>query len=85
MLSRGDHRLVPVEPWVANRLCTLQTVTGQDVERLDCPDERRESVLRHWRDEKRWGPLESRVHQPTVRVDDLSTARRHVDSTPASA
>ena len=37
MLSRGDHRLVPVEPWVANRLFTLQTVTGQDVERLDCP------------------------------------------------
>src|SRR5438874_9860805 len=35
ILSRGDHRLVHVEPWVANRLFTLQTVTGQAVERLD--------------------------------------------------
>src|ERR671934_575954 len=49
ILSRGDHRMVPVEPWVANRLCTLQTVTGQDVERLDWTDDRLESVLRHLR------------------------------------
>ena len=35
MLSRGDHRLVHVEPWVANRLWTLRTATGQAVDRLD--------------------------------------------------
>jgi len=28
ILSQGDHRLSHVEPWVANRLFTLQTVTG---------------------------------------------------------
>ena len=39
ILSRGDHRLVHVEPWVANRLFTLQTVTGQAVERLDFTDD----------------------------------------------
>jgi transposase len=85
ILSRGDHRLVHVEPWVANRLFTLQTVTGQDVERLDFTDDRLESVLRHLRDDNRWGPFESRLNQPTVRVYDLSTERMHVDSTTASA
>ena len=85
ILSRGDHRLVPVEPWGANRLFTLQTVTGQDVERLDCTDDRLERVLRHVRDDHRWGPFESRLQQHTVRVDDLSTERMHVDSTTASA
>src|SRR2546426_7939574 len=30
MLSRGDHRMVHVEPWVAKRLWTLGFTTGQD-------------------------------------------------------
>src|SRR6266702_7474180 len=85
ILSRGDHRLVHVEPWVANRLFTLQTVTGQDVERLDFTDDRLESVLRHLSDDNRWVQFESRLNQHTVRVYDLSTERMHVDSTTASA
>ena len=85
ILSRGDHRLVHVEPWVANRLFTLQTVTGQAVERLDFTDDRLESVLRHLSDDTRWGQFESRLNQHTVRVYDLSTERIHVDSTTASA
>ena len=65
---------------------TLQAaVTGQAVERLDFTDDRLESVLRHLRDDTRWGQFESRLHQHTVRVYDLSTARIHVDSTTASA
>src|SRR5919201_424260 len=84
ILSRGDHRLVHVEPWVANRLFTLQTVTGQDVERLDFTDDRLESVLRYLSDDNRWGQFESRLNQHTVRVYDLSTERIHVDSTTAS-
>jgi transposase len=35
ILSRGDHRLVHVEPRVAHRLWTLRTTTGQAVEHLD--------------------------------------------------
>ena len=85
LLSRGAHRLVHVEPWGANRLFTLQTVTGQAVERLDFTDDRLDSVLRHLRDDNRWGQVERRWHQHTVRVDDLSTERMHVDSTTASA
>jgi len=85
ILSRGDHRLVPVEPWVANRLFTLQTVTGQDVERLDCTDDRLDIVLRRLSDDARWAQFESRLNQHTVRVYDLSTERMHVDSTTARA
>lgn len=85
ILSRGDHRLVHVEPWVANRLYTLQTVTGQAVDRLDFTDDRLESVLRHLSDDTRWVQLESSLNQHTVRVYDLSTERIHVDSTTASA
>jgi transposase len=85
ILSRGDHRLVHVEPWVANRLYTLQTVTGQAVERLDFTDDRLESILRHLSDDSRWVQFESSLNQHTVRVYDLSTERIHVDSTTASA
>jgi transposase len=84
ILSRGDHRLVHVEPWVANRLFTLQTVTGQDVERLDFTDDRLQIVLRRLSDDARWTQFESCLNQHTVRVYDLTTERIHVDSTTAS-
>ena len=84
ILSRGDHRLGHVEPWVANRLFTLQTVTGQDVERLDFTDDRLEIVLRQLSDDARWTQFENSLNQHTVRVYDLSTERIHVDSTTAS-
>ena len=64
---------------------TLQTATGQDVERLDFTDDRLEIVLRRLSDDARWAQFESRLNQHTVRVYDLSTERVHVDSTTASA
>src|SRR6266699_591831 len=85
ILSRGDHRLVHVEPWVGNRLWTLRTTTGQDVQSLDFTDDRLEIVLRRLRDDTRWAAFEAALNQHTVRVYDLSTARVHVDSTSASA
>jgi transposase len=85
ILSRGDHRLVHVEPWVAQRLWTLGATTGQAVTRVDFTDDRLESVLRHLSDDTRWAAFESSLNQHTVRVYDLSTARVHVDSTSASA
>src|ERR671919_1533883 len=84
ILSRADHRLVHVEPWVANRLFTLQTVTGQAVERLDFTDDRLQIVLRRLSDDARWAQFENSLNQHTVRVYDLSTERIHVDSTTAS-
>jgi transposase len=85
ILSRGDHRLVHVEPWVATRLFTLQTVTDQNIERLDFTDDRLEIVLRRLSDDARWAQFERSLNQHTVRVYDLTTERIHVDSTTASA
>ena len=79
MLSRGDHRMVPVEPWVTKRLWTLRVTTGQRVQRVDFTDDRLESVLRRLSDDTRWAAFESALHQHTVWVYDLSTARVHVD------
>ena len=85
ILSRGDHRLVHVEPWVAQRLWTLGATIGQAVTRVDFTDDRLEIVLRRLSDDIRWAAFESALNQHTVRVYDLSTARVHVDSTSASA
>jgi transposase len=84
IVSRGDHRLVHVEPWVATRLWTLGVTTGQAVRRVDFTDDRLAIVLRHLSDDTRWAAFESALNQHTVRVYDLTTARVHVDRTSAS-
>src|SRR2546427_447244 len=84
MLSRGDHRMVHVEPWVAKRLWTLGFTTGQAVMRVDFTDDRLEIVLRRLSEDTRWAAFASALNQHTVRVYDLSTARVHVDSPSAS-
>src|SRR5437867_2661082 len=85
MLSRGDHRMVHVEPWVAKRLWPLGVTPGQAVRRVDCTDDRLEIVLRRLSDATRWAAFASALNQHTVRVYDLSTDRVHVDSTSARA
>ena len=85
MGSRGDHRMVHVEPWVAKRLWTLGATTGQAVTRVDCTDDRRENVLRRLRDDERWSAWEAALKQRTVRVYALATARGPVASPSASA
>src|SRR5262244_3485667 len=85
MLSRGDHRMVHVAPWVAQRLWTLRVTTGQAVQRGDFTDDHLEIVVRGLSDDERWSAFEAALNQHTVRVYDLSTARVHVDSTSASA
>src|SRR3989440_11904668 len=84
ILSRGDHRMVHVEPWVAKRLGTLGATTGQAVRRVGFTDDRLEIVLRRLSEDTRWAAFESALNQHTVRVYDLSTARVHVDGTSAS-
>jgi transposase len=85
ILSQGDHRMVHVEPWVAKRLWTLGTMTGQGVTRVDFTDDRLEIVLRRLSHDERWGAFASALNQHTVRVYALSTERVHVDSTSANA
>src|SRR5437773_12313039 len=54
ILSRGDHRLVHVDPWVAQRLWPLGATTGQAVTRVDCTDARLAIALRRLSDDTRW-------------------------------
>src|SRR6267378_481041 len=85
ILSRGDHRLVHVEPWVAQRQSTLHRVTGEVVRAQEFSDDRLEIVLRLLSDDVHWTAFESALNQHLVRVYDLSIQRVHVDSTSASA
>jgi hypothetical protein len=84
MLSQGDHRMVHVEPWGAQRLWPLGGTTGQAVTRVDCTDDRLAIVLRRVREDPRWAACASALTQYTVRGYALSTARGHVDRTSAS-
>src|SRR6266436_5064238 len=84
ILSQGDHRMVHVEPWVAERLWTLGTTTGHMVTRVDFTDDRLESVLRRLRHDERWGAFASGLNQHTGRVYALSTERVHGVSTSAN-
>src|SRR5438093_10623748 len=74
MLSRGDHRMVHVEPWVAKRLWPLGVTPGQAVRRVDCTDDRLEIVLRRLRDDTRWAACASSMNQATERVRALAAA-----------
>ena len=85
ILSRGDHRLVHVEPWVAQRHCTLSRVTGEVVRAQEFSDDRLEIVLRLFSNDAHWTAFESALNQHLIRVYDLSTQRVHVESTSASA
>jgi transposase len=84
ILSRGDHRMVHVEPWVSARLSTLEALTGQEVKRADFTDDRLEIVLRRLNNDARWAAFEAALNNQTIRVYDLSTAQVYVDSTSAN-
>ena len=84
ILSRGDHRLVHVEPWVAGRQMMLSQVSGEVVRADDFSDDRLEIVLRLLSDDNHWTAFESALNQHLIRVYDLRAERVHVDSTSAS-
>jgi transposase len=85
LLARGDHRLVPVEPWVAQRPCTLSRVTGAVVRAQEWSDARLAMVRRLCSDDAHWTACAAALNPPLVRVYALPTQRVHVDSTSASA
>ena len=85
ILSRGDHRLVHVEPWVAQRQFSLSYLTGEAVRAHEFSDDRLEIVLRLLSDDQGWAAFEAALNPHLVRVYDLRTERVHVDSTSASA
>jgi transposase len=85
ILSRGDHRLVHVEPWIAQRQFALSHLTGEVVRAHEFCDDRLEIVLRRLSDDARWEAFESALNQHLIRVYDLRAQRIHIDSTSVSA
>src|SRR5205807_10436228 len=67
ILSRGGHRLVHVEPWVAQRQIILSQVTGEVVRAHEFSDDRLEIVLRLLSVGSRWEALESALKYHLVR------------------
>src|SRR2546426_11276897 len=65
ILSRGDHRLVDVEPWGAQRLWTLWATTGQGIKRVDFTDDRLEIGRRRFGEATRLAAFESARQQQT--------------------
>jgi transposase len=85
LLSEGDHRLNPVEPWAVARLTTLRQCTGQYVDRLDLTDDRLAAVLRALADDHHWEAFESALASRLLRVYDLAAAPVRLDMTTANS
>ncbi len=81
MISEGDHRMNQVQPWVEQRLQTLQTCTRQEVCDRSWSDDRLALVLDALSDDQKWQLLETALTQRMVRVYQLKPQRVRLDST----
>jgi len=84
ILSEGDHRMNQVQPWVAHRLQTLHSGTGQAVQERYWSDDRLAIVLDALSDDQTWQHFETALNQRIIRVYQLKPQRVRLDSTTAS-
>ncbi|HZA29725.1 MAG TPA: hypothetical protein VE735_09160, partial [Gammaproteobacteria bacterium] len=85
ILSQADHRLNPVEPWVAEHRRTLSRCLGCEVEPRDCTDDRLATGLDYLSVGENWQSFEAELNGAIRRTYDLKTDRVRFDSTSASA
>src|SRR6476619_7094935 len=71
ILSEGDHRLSPVEPWVKDHQRTLSRCLGSKVQPRDCTDDRLATVLAYVSVPENWGEFECALKQHVIRVYHL--------------
>lgn len=81
ILSEGDHRMMAVEEWAAERLTILETLTGEEVVAKDFTDDRLAGVLRLLSDNETWRTIERRLGERTIQVYDLHEQPVRLDST----
>jgi transposase len=81
MVSEGDHRMNQVQPWVEQRMQTLQTCSGQAVCDRSWSDDRLALVLDALSEDQKWQQLETALTQRMVRVYHLKPQRVRLDST----
>ncbi len=84
ILSEGDHRMNQVQTWVAHRLQTLHSGTGQAVQDRYWSDDRLAIVLDALSDDQTWQHFETALNQRIIRVYQLKPQRVRLDSTTAS-
>jgi transposase len=94
MLTQCDHRLCPVQEWVADRLTVLCRCTGWPVSAQDLTDDRLEAVLDLFGDERSrpWEALDwamgrylvqaYRLPTDTVRIDTSTFSVHHGERDP---
>ena len=79
ILSRGDHRLSHVEPWVASRRHTLSRLLSlsddEEISELDWADDRLGAVLRRLSEDRAWAAFEEALAGRLVRVYALRPRR----------
>jgi transposase len=83
MLTQCDHRLCPVEEWVADRLTVLRCCTGWPVSAQDLTDDRLATVLDLLGDERGrpWEALDREMGRHVVRAYRLPTDAARIDTT----
>lgn len=73
ILTEADHRMCPVQKWVAKHRHTLESLTGQTISPTDFTDDRLEDVLRYLSEDELWQRIEQDLSQRTIRVYHLET------------
>jgi transposase len=83
VLSQADHRLCPVEEWVAERLEVLRSCTGWPVMPQDLTDDRLEIVLDLLGDEESrpWEVLDREMGRHLIQAYRLPTDVGRIDTT----
>lgn len=81
IISRCDHRLSPLEDWVAEHELSLSAQLGQPIDIKDFTDDRLGKLLDDFSDSDKWQPFEISVNKHLLRVYDLSGRSIQLDAT----
>lgn len=84
VLSRGDHRLNYLRPWVLEHRLTLQGCLGEEIRELDFTDDRLGLLLKKLSQVRQWAQLEAHLNRDTMRVYDLRPKQVRLDTTSVS-
>ena len=85
LVSRGDHCLNHVQPWVAQRQGTLSALLGKPVLPTDAHDDRLADWLTRLGASPSFSALECDLNQQTIRVYQLPTEVVRIDTTTANS
>jgi transposase len=85
ILSRGDHRLNHLQPWVAQHQGTLTALLGQPIHPTDAHDDRLADLLSRLGHHDTFHAFERDLNCHTLRVYQLPTALIRIDATTANS